>query len=96
VQLAWRRTKAGSRPGARTDNAKLGLVIEGGGMRGVISAGSLMMLYELGLRSALAKRASALLSSFLLCRVASKRCLVHRHVPFNFTGATPAGVTSRR
>jgi hypothetical protein len=50
VQLAWRRAKAGSRPGQRTDNAKLGLVVEGGGMRGVISAGSLMMLYELGLR----------------------------------------------
>ncbi len=50
IQLAWRRAKAGSRPGARTDGAKLGLVVEGGGMRGVISAGSLMMLYELGLR----------------------------------------------
>ncbi len=50
VQLAWRRARTGSRPGARTDGAKLGLVVEGGGMRGVISAGSLMMLYELGLR----------------------------------------------
>ncbi len=50
VQLAWRRAHAGSRPGARTDGAKLGLVVEGGGMRGVISAGSLMTLYELGLK----------------------------------------------
>lgn len=50
VQLAWRRAKTGSRPGQRTDGAKLALVVEGGGMRGVISAGSLMMLYELGLR----------------------------------------------
>lgn len=58
VQLAWRRAKAGSRPGQRTDNAKLGLVIEGGGMRGVISAGSLMMLYELGLRCSPAVLAS--------------------------------------
>mmetsp|Transcript_2190 Transcript_2190/g.6529 ORF Transcript_2190/g.6529 Transcript_2190/m.6529 type:complete len:751 (-) Transcript_2190:502-2754(-) len=50
VQLAWRRAHAGSRPGQRTDSAKLGLVVEGGGMRGVVSAGSLMTLYELGLK----------------------------------------------
>lgn len=50
MQLAWRRAHAGSRPGQRTDSAKLGLVVEGGGMRGVVSAGSLMTLYELGLK----------------------------------------------
>jgi hypothetical protein len=41
---------SGSRPGHRTDPYKLGLVVQGGGMRGVVSAGALTILHFLGLR----------------------------------------------
>jgi predicted patatin/cPLA2 family phospholipase len=44
------RLRAGAAPGS--DDAKLGLVIEGGGMRGVISAGALVALERLGLTAA--------------------------------------------
>jgi len=50
VELALERARTGSRPGNRTDGCRLGLVVEGGGMRGCVSAGSLMALYQLGLK----------------------------------------------
>ncbi|KAL6758832.1 acyl transferase/acyl hydrolase/lysophospholipase [Haematococcus lacustris] len=52
MQLIARRAEQGSTPGQRApgDTAKLGLVVEGGGMRGVISGAMLMALHSLGLR----------------------------------------------
>ena len=41
--------RAGSRPGHRTDNARVALCIEGGAMRGVISGGMVLALQQLGL-----------------------------------------------
>jgi predicted patatin/cPLA2 family phospholipase len=49
--LATRRA-AGSQPGARDDGLRIALAIEGGGMRGVISAGMALALDELALVSA--------------------------------------------
>ncbi len=46
--LAARR-RTGSPPGARDDGLRIALVIEGGGMRGIISAGMALALAELGL-----------------------------------------------
>lgn len=43
------RVRAGSQPGARGDGLRIALAIEGGGMRGVISAGMALALAELGL-----------------------------------------------
>jgi predicted patatin/cPLA2 family phospholipase len=43
------RTRAGSQPLARADELRIALVIEGGAMRGVISAGMALALAELGL-----------------------------------------------
>jgi predicted acylesterase/phospholipase RssA len=43
------RCRTGSQPGARDDALRIALVIEGGGMRGVISAGMALALDELGL-----------------------------------------------
>jgi predicted patatin/cPLA2 family phospholipase len=43
------RVRSGSQPGARADGLRIALVIEGGGMRGVISAGMALTLDELGL-----------------------------------------------
>ncbi len=50
VQLALSRARSGSLPLQRADGSKLGLVVEGGGMRGAVSAGSLMALHQLGLK----------------------------------------------
>ncbi len=47
--LALARLRAGSRPGARADGYRLALVIEGGGMRGVVAGGMVCALEHLGL-----------------------------------------------
>ena len=46
------RLTAGSRPGARTDGYRVALAIEGGGMRGSVSAGMALAVHELGLLDA--------------------------------------------
>lgn len=50
MQLVLERARLESLPLQRSDGFKLGLVVEGGGMRGAVSAGSLVALDELGLR----------------------------------------------
>ena len=50
VQTLVRRREEGSRPGARTDGRRVALVIEGGGMRGVVSAGMAAAIEQLDLR----------------------------------------------
>ncbi|KAK9806904.1 hypothetical protein WJX72_006985 [[Myrmecia] bisecta] len=52
LQLVRERAEQGSKPGQRTDAYKLGLVIEGGGMRGAVSGGALQALHDLGLKDA--------------------------------------------
>ena len=52
VELLRERTAAGSRPGRRADAHVLALAIEGGGMRGVVSAGMTAALDALGLQHA--------------------------------------------
>jgi hypothetical protein len=39
LRVLGERTRAGSLPGAREDGNRVALAIEGGGMRGTISAG---------------------------------------------------------
>jgi predicted patatin/cPLA2 family phospholipase len=46
------RRREGSRPGQRTDGRQIALVIEGGGMRGVVSAGMTAAIEQLGLTAA--------------------------------------------
>jgi predicted patatin/cPLA2 family phospholipase len=43
------RARSGSRPGHRDDGLRIALSIEGGGMRGTVSAGMALALYERGL-----------------------------------------------
>ena len=43
------RLEAGSQPGARRDGHRVALVLEGGGMRGVVSAGMTAALERFGL-----------------------------------------------
>jgi predicted patatin/cPLA2 family phospholipase len=49
ADLILQRAQSGSRPGHRTDAFIVGLCIEGGGMRGVVSAGMVTAIEELGL-----------------------------------------------
>jgi predicted patatin/cPLA2 family phospholipase len=48
-QVILDRLTEGSRPGERSDDFTLALAIEGGGMRGVVSAGMLVALEQLGI-----------------------------------------------
>jgi predicted patatin/cPLA2 family phospholipase len=52
AQVLLDRRAARSRPGARSDAHRVGLAVEGGAVRGVVSAGMLVALEELGLRDA--------------------------------------------
>jgi predicted patatin/cPLA2 family phospholipase len=52
VALIRRRREEGSRPGNRGDGRRVALVIEGGGMRGVVSAGMTAAIEQLGLSDA--------------------------------------------
>jgi predicted patatin/cPLA2 family phospholipase len=49
IAAVRRRRDEGSTPGARTDGRRIALVIEGGGMRGVVSAGMAAAIEQLGL-----------------------------------------------
>ena len=50
IDLILKRAHEGSKPGHREDQNKLGLAIEGGAMRGVVTAGMVTGLERLGLR----------------------------------------------
>jgi predicted patatin/cPLA2 family phospholipase len=54
LELIADRAASGSQPGSRPDADKstLALVVEGGGMRGVVSGGMVTALHQLGLRNA--------------------------------------------
>ncbi|EIE27199.1 FabD/lysophospholipase-like protein [Coccomyxa subellipsoidea C-169] len=52
VEVVQARMRDGSAPGKRRDGFKVGLVVEGGGMRGVVSGAALQAMHDLGLRNA--------------------------------------------
>jgi predicted patatin/cPLA2 family phospholipase len=49
LRLVQERVRSGSRPGHRDDPYRIALSVEGGGMRGTVSAGMALALHELGL-----------------------------------------------
>ena len=53
LRLIRSRLESASRPNSRTDGHRLALVIEGGGMRGIVSAGMVAALEYLGVRPTL-------------------------------------------
>lgn len=53
LALLRQRRKVRSIPGKRSDEAKVGLAVEGGGMRGVVSARILTTLDDLGFAEAI-------------------------------------------
>ena len=72
LRVLGERARAGSLPGAREDGYRVTLAIEGGGMRGTISAGMALALDELGLVSAFdavyGASAGAITGAWLLSR----------------------------
>lgn len=50
VRILHERRRRGSRPGARDDGRRVALAVEGGGMRGCVSAGMVVAIDHLGLR----------------------------------------------
>jgi predicted acylesterase/phospholipase RssA len=72
LRVLGERTRAGSLPRARDDGLRVALAIEGGGMRGTISAGMALALDELGLVSAFdavyGASAGAITGAWLLSR----------------------------
>jgi predicted patatin/cPLA2 family phospholipase len=71
------RQRAGSQPLARDDGLRIALIVEGGGMRGIISAGMALALDELGLVPAFdavyGASAGAITGAWLLSRPAGLR-----------------------
>jgi predicted patatin/cPLA2 family phospholipase len=53
LRVIEERARTGSRPGERSDGLRVALAIEGGGMRGTVSAGMALAMHERGLVSAL-------------------------------------------
>jgi predicted patatin/cPLA2 family phospholipase len=76
LQLLGERSRHGSTPGHRTDNARLVLVIEGGSSRGAYSAGMAVAIEQLNLLplfdAVYGSSAGALNAAWLLCGRAEK------------------------
>jgi predicted patatin/cPLA2 family phospholipase len=76
VELLRERKRQGSVPGARRDDARLVLLIEGGSSRGAYSSGMTIAIEQLGLLSAFdavyGSSAGSLNAAWLLCGLAEK------------------------
>jgi predicted patatin/cPLA2 family phospholipase len=83
VQTILRRGEERSRPGARSDGRRVALVIEGGGLRGVVSAGMTAAIEQLGLRDAFdevhGSSAGAFNAAFLLAGQAAYLATLYQH-----------------
>lgn len=70
IEIVKQRREQRSEPGARADDARVALVIEGGGMRGIVSAGMVTALEQLQLTDSfdliVGTSAGALAGAFLL------------------------------
>ena len=85
VEVLRERAASGSTPGARRDPHRVALVLEGGGMRGVVSAGMAAALERLGLTAGfdlvVGSSAGAINGGALLAGVA-RGCAAAYHGPF--------------
>ena len=72
LQLMKERFESGSKPGHRQDNATLALAIEGGGMRGCVSAGMAAAIASLGLTDTIDRvygsSAGSVVGSYMISR----------------------------
>jgi predicted patatin/cPLA2 family phospholipase len=85
AEVLRQRVESGSDPGARRDPHRVALVLEGGGMRGVVSAGMAAALERLGLTSCfdlvVGSSAGAINGAALLAGV-GRACAEAYHGPF--------------
>lgn len=83
VQRLLRRRETESKPGERADGRRIALVIEGGGMRGVVSAGMTTAIEQLGLTDAFDEvhgaSAGAFNGAFLLAGQAAYLAALYPH-----------------
>lgn len=83
VALIRQRRERGSMPGQREDGRRVALVIEGGGMRGVVSAGMTAALEQLGFTNAFDEvhgaSAGAFNAAFLIAGQASYLTGLYQH-----------------
>lgn len=83
IEAILRRRDEGSRPGRRADGRRIALVIEGGGMRGVVSSGMTAALEQLGCRDAFDEvhgaSAGAFNGAFLLAGQATYLTALYQH-----------------
>ncbi len=83
IEAIIRRREDGSQPGERTDDRRIALVIEGGGMRGVVSAGMTAAIEQLGLLAAFDEvhgaSAGAFNAAFLLAGQAAYLTALYPH-----------------
>ena len=84
LDLLKNRLSSGSLPGQRKDSFKLGLVVEGGGMRGCVSGGALQAIGDLGLRNAFdavyGSSAGAINSTYFLSGQRHGVEIYHKHI----------------
>jgi len=83
IELIRRRREQGSLPGGREDGRRVALVIEGGGMRGVVSAGMTAAIEQLGLTNSFDEvhgaSAGAFNAAFLIAGQASYLTALYQH-----------------
>lgn len=83
VALIRQRREHGSLPGSRADGRRIALVIEGGGMRGVVSAGMTAAIEQLGFTNAFDEvhgaSAGAFNAAFLIAGQASYLAGLYQH-----------------
>jgi predicted patatin/cPLA2 family phospholipase len=83
VELIRRRREQGSLPGRREDGRRVALVIEGGGMRGCVSAGMTAAIEQLGLTNSFDEvhgaSAGAFNAAFLIAGQASYLTGLYQH-----------------
>ena len=85
LRAIWERKKAGSKPGARADKYKIALAIEGGGLRGSVTAGMSAAVMHLGIDDCfdmvLGSSAGSIIGTYLL---ANDDPTAHREGTYEF------------
>lgn len=85
LRAIWERKRSGSQPGERTDVYKIALAIEGGGLRGSVTAGMSSAVMHLGMHDCfdvvLGSSAGSIVGTYLQ---GSDNAVVHRESTYEF------------
>ncbi|KAG5184415.1 acyl transferase/acyl hydrolase/lysophospholipase, partial [Tribonema minus] len=85
LELIRARVAAGTRPSRHGDGARLGLAVEGGGMRGCVSAGMVTALHRLGAADAFdavyGSSAGCLVGAYFISRQTNGTAVYHDVLP---------------